>query len=74
MTDLLAGWTRTRSVTGVGPAAGRKVAVPTGTAHAVEDSDRSKALCGTEIVAVGPPWPRGLGGLCVLCKQRVAER
>jgi hypothetical protein len=61
-------------MTGIGPAAGKKIAVPTGTAHAVDDSDRSRALCGAEIVAVGPPWPRGLGGLCVHCKRLVAER
>ena len=69
---LLAGWSRSRNVTGAGPAAGRKIAVPTGTAHAVEDQDRSVALCGAAIVAVGAPWPRGLGGLCVRCKQLAA--
>ncbi len=71
---LLAGWSRSRNVTGAGPAAGRKIAVPTGTAHAVEDRDRSLALCGAEIVVVGPPWPRGLGGLCPRCKQLAAAR
>ncbi len=73
-TPLLAGWSRSRNVTGLGPAAGRTIAVPTGTAHAVDDQDRSLALCGAKIVAVGPPWPRGLGGLCVHCKQLAAAR
>jgi hypothetical protein len=59
-------------MSGAGAAAGKKIAVPTGTAHAVHDGDRSAALCGAEIVAVGPPWPRGLGGLCSQCKQLVA--
>jgi hypothetical protein len=54
MTGLLAGWSRTRSMIGVGPAAGQKIAVTTGTAPAVDDSDRSVALCGAVIVAVRP--------------------
>jgi hypothetical protein len=41
--------------------------------HAVDDAT-GEALCGTVIVRLGSPWPRGLGPKCRICEREAAQR
>jgi len=68
---LLTGWSRTREVAGT--VAVPQVAVPVGHVHAVKPDQTSEALCGAVILALGPPWPPGLGTCYARCQKLTAH-